>query len=56
MDGGDYSCGDNFGFSCVNPVSDCFDTSAEIYPTCDWYLGSIGDGKCDLYNNNEVKG
>lgn len=41
-------------FNCVDLASDCVDSMAVTYPTCSGTVNYIGDGYCDLENNNEV--
>ena len=40
---------------CRDPSSGCLDTRLETYPNCtDGFIPDIGDGWCDMSNNNEA--
>eukprot|EP00903_Cladosiphon_okamuranus_P014053 g13063.t1 len=52
-----YYGGCNSGFACIDPYADCVDDddiTVEIAENCGGYVGGIGDGYCNIDNNNEL--
>ena len=50
-----FDCGSYSDFFCRDPNSDCVDPRIEMYPNCtDGDIPAIGNGHCDLENNNEM--
>ena len=45
---------DDNTYLCLDPSSGCLDPLVDMYPNCTkGYIGDIGNGQCDLSNNNE---
>lgn len=50
----DYDSSSDLAISCLNPDSDCVDERVALYTNCTATLSELGDGKCDLRNNNDA--